>query len=64
MKMDRKGGRLYVWKSDELKNILKDDFDWVSKYYNINQKGYWEKDNYIFYQTISTKILLQILEFL
>ena len=48
-------GDFYVWKSDELKNILKDDFDWVSKYYNINQKGYWEKDNYIFYQTISDK---------
>jgi uncharacterized protein YyaL (SSP411 family) len=48
-------GDFYVWKSHELKDILKDDFDWVSKYYNINQKGYWEKDNYIFYQTISDK---------
>ena len=48
-------GDFYVWKSHELKNILKDDFDWVSKYYSINQNGYWEKDNYIFYQTISDK---------
>ena len=46
-------GDFYVWKADELKNILKKDFDWVSEYYNINQKGYWEKDNYVFYQTIS-----------
>ena len=46
-------GDFYVWKVDELKNILKKDFDWVSEYYNINQKGYWEKDNYVFYQTIS-----------
>ena len=38
-------GDFYVWKADELKNILKKDFDWVSEYYNINQKGYWEKDN-------------------
>ena len=34
-------GDFYVWKADELKNILKKDFDWVSEYYNINQKGYW-----------------------
>ena len=46
-------GDFYVWKADELKNILKKDFDWVSEYYNINQKGYWEKDNYVFYQTVS-----------
>jgi uncharacterized protein YyaL (SSP411 family) len=46
-------GDFYIWKADELKNILKKDFDWVSEYYNINQKGYWEKDNYVFYQTIS-----------
>jgi len=46
-------GDFYVWKAYELKNILKKDFDWVSEYYNINQKGYWEKDNYVFYQTIS-----------
>ena len=46
-------GDFYVWKEDELKNILKKDFKWVSEYYNINQKGYWEKDNYVFYQTIS-----------
>ena len=24
------------------KEILKKDFNWVSKYYNINEKGYWE----------------------
>jgi len=46
-------GDFYVWKEDELKNILKKDFEWVSEYYNINQKGYWEKDNYVLYQTIS-----------
>ena len=48
-------GDFYVWKTEELKNILKDDFSWVSEYYNINQTGYWENDNYVFYQTISDK---------
>ena len=48
-------GDFYVWKIEELKNILKDDFKWVSEYYNINQTGYWENDNYVFYQTVSDK---------
>lgn len=40
-------GKFYVWKEDELKSVLGDDFDWVKDYYNINQKGLWEHDNYI-----------------
>jgi len=46
-------GDFYIWTQKELKEILKKDFNWVSKYYNINEKGYWERDNYVFYQTIS-----------
>lgn len=46
-------GDFYVWKKDELKQILEEDYKWVSKYYNINDKGYWEKENYVFIQTIS-----------
>jgi uncharacterized protein YyaL (SSP411 family) len=48
-------GDFYVWEAEELKKILKDDFKWVSEYYNINQTGYWENDRYVFYQTISDK---------
>ena len=48
-------GDFYVWEAEELKKILKDDFKWVSEYYNINQTGYWENDKYVFYQTISDK---------
>ena len=48
-------GDFYVWEVEELKKILKDDFKWVSEYYNINQTGYWENDKYVFYQTISDK---------
>jgi len=40
-------GKFYVWKEDELKSVLGDDFEWVKDYYNINQKGFWEHDNYI-----------------
>ena len=48
-------GDFYVWKKEELKNILKKDFKWVSEYYNVNETGYWENENYVFYQTISDK---------
>ena len=46
-------GDFYIWTKEELKEILKKDYNWVSKYYNINERGYWERDNYVFYQTIS-----------
>ncbi len=40
-------GKFYVWKEDELKNIITEDFDLFSDYYNINPKGLWEHGNYI-----------------
>ena len=45
-------GDFYIWKKKELKEVLNKDFDWVSKYYNINETGYWERESYVFYQTI------------
>ncbi|WP_244462140.1 thioredoxin domain-containing protein [Wocania ichthyoenteri] len=40
-------GAFYVWKKEELKTILKDDFELFSDYYNINNYGFWEHDNYV-----------------
>ncbi len=40
-------GAYYVWQKDELKSVLKEDFDAFSDYYNVNEYGYWEKDNYV-----------------
>ena len=40
-------GRFYVWKQEELKELLQDDFSLFADYFNINEKGYWEHDNYI-----------------
>lgn len=40
-------GKFYVWTKEELQATLKDDYSWVVDYYNINQKGLWEHDNYI-----------------
>lgn len=40
-------GKYYVWKKEELKNLLGVDFALFSSYYNVNEIGYWEHENYI-----------------
>ena len=45
-------GKFYVWKKEELKELLGDDYSWVSEYYSINQKGLWEEGNYILLKSI------------
>lgn len=40
-------GAYYVWKKEELKQALKEDFELFSDYYSINHYGLWEHDNYV-----------------
>lgn len=40
-------GAFYVWTKNELKSILKEDFELFSDYYNVNVYGHWEHDNYV-----------------
>ena len=40
-------GAFYVWTKTELKALLKDDFELFSDYYNVNNYGFWEHDNYV-----------------
>ena len=40
-------GAFYVWTKEELKTLLGDDFNLFSDYYNINNYGFWEHDNYV-----------------
>jgi uncharacterized protein YyaL (SSP411 family) len=40
-------GAFYVWQKEELKTLLEDDFDLFSDYYNINNYGLWENNNYV-----------------
>lgn len=35
-------GKFYVWSQDEIKNILKDDYDFFEAAYGITAKGNWE----------------------
>ena len=40
-------GAFYVWKKDTLKVILQNDYELFANYYNINNYGFWEHDNYV-----------------
>jgi hypothetical protein len=40
-------GAYYIWQKDELKLILKDDYELFSDYYNVNGYGFWEHKNYV-----------------
>ncbi|WP_456378649.1 thioredoxin domain-containing protein [Lutibacter sp.] len=40
-------GAYYVWTKKELKLILGTDFKLFSDYYNINNYGFWEHENYV-----------------
>lgn len=40
-------GAFYVWQKAQLKELLKDDYNIFSDYYNVNDYGLWEHDNYV-----------------
>lgn len=44
-------GVFYTWTEEELKTILKEDFETFKTYYNINNIGAWENEQYILYKT-------------
>ncbi len=49
-------GKFYVWNTPELKEILKEDFDLFSLYFEVNKKGFWEKGNSILLRDTSDEI--------
>jgi len=40
-------GAFYVWTKKELQAIIGSDYDLFADYYNVNQYGHWEKENYV-----------------
>jgi len=44
-------GAFYVWQKEKLQTLLKGDFEIFSDYYNINNYGLWEHDNYVLIRT-------------
>ena len=55
-------GAYYVWTKDELENILKEDFPLFSVYYNINNYGKWEGQNYVLIRTKKSEAIAEELE--
>ncbi len=43
-------GKFYVWKEQELVEVLGDDFQLAKEVYQINSKGFWEHGNYILHR--------------
>lgn len=48
-----KEGAFYVFSSEELENLLGEDFEIFAAYYNINPYGLWEEDAYVLVRTKS-----------
>jgi len=42
-----KEGKYYVWTAEELKAILEEEMKLFAAYFNVNEIGYWEEENYI-----------------
>src|SRR6187399_1592273 len=40
-------GKYYVWNREELQSILGNEFDFFAEVFNVNEKGFWEHNNYI-----------------
>lgn len=40
-------GKYYTWTKEELKALLREDYDWFAEFYNVNPTGYWEDGVYI-----------------
>ena len=40
-------GKFYCWNKKDMKAVLGDDYNWVSNFYNLNERGYWEEEKYI-----------------
>jgi hypothetical protein len=52
-------GAFYVWNQEQLKTLLKTDFKLFSDYYNINDFGLWENNNYILVRNHDDNIILE-----
>jgi hypothetical protein len=52
-------GAFYVWTQEQLKTLLKTDFKLFSDYYNINDFGLWENNNYILVRNHDDNIILE-----
>lgn len=50
-------GKFYVWTKEELQSVLKERFNLFADYFNINERGLWEHDNYILLRHESDEVV-------
>ncbi|MDX2174324.1 MAG: thioredoxin domain-containing protein [Bacteroidota bacterium] len=55
---DGEEGKYYVWNKSELQNHLAEHYELFADYFNVNDLGYWEHDNYILMRSNNTAELL------
>ena len=48
-------GEYYIWQAEELKEVLKEDIDLFSKYYNVQTDKVWENGTYVLHNLIDDK---------
>ena len=53
-------GAFYVWKIDQLKGLIKEDFELFSEVFNINSFGLWEEENYVLIQNQSLETIAEL----
>ncbi|PKA97526.1 hypothetical protein B0O79_1192 [Flavobacteriaceae bacterium MAR_2009_75] len=53
-------GAFYVWKENELKSILGESYNLFKDYFNINEFGHWEHDNYVLIRNASEEQIAEI----
>jgi uncharacterized protein len=54
-----KEGKYYTWKKSELKELLGADAALFFDYYNVNELGYWEEEQYILLKKNNDEVVAQ-----
>ncbi len=52
-------GAYYVWSKEELKELIDEDFELFSSFYNINSTGKWEEEKYVLFRNKSLEDLAE-----
>lgn len=48
-------GAFYVWKKEQLQQLLKNDYEIFAELFNVNDFGFWEHDNFVLIQSQTTE---------
>ncbi|NJB70338.1 hypothetical protein GGR42_000800 [Saonia flava] len=56
---DGEEGKFYVWKEDELKTILKDDFELFANYFGVEGQNVWENGNFVLRKDILDSVFCE-----